>query len=322
MTATRTGAVGPGDGRTGAPRPGDIELAAKRTERLVRRTPSMTVDGSELGVAGTLSLKLELVQHSGSFKARGAANFLLSNRIGDAGVVAASGGNHGAAVAWAAHTLGHPATIFIPTITAEAKVERLRSYGAEIHQIGDVYADALEASRAFEAESGATPVHAYEDPVVVAGAGTTGREFAEQVGAMDTVLVACGGGGLSGGIAAWFGKSRTRVVACETEGTACFAAALEAGEPVDVAVSGLAADALGATRIGQLAWDCLRASDAGNVVVTDDEVTDAGRYLWDQYRLMTEPSAVVPVAALLSGRYRPERNEHVGLVICGANTTL
>lgn len=322
MTATRTGPVGPGDGRIGAPRPGDIELAAKRTERFVRRTPSMTIDGAELGVEGTVSLKLELVQHSGSFKARGAANFLLSNRIGDAGVVAASGGNHGAAVAWAAQTLGHPATIFIPTITAKAKVERLRSYGAEIHQVGAVYAEALEASRAFQAESGATPVHAYEDPVVVAGAGTTGREFAGQVGAIDTVLVACGGGGLAGGIAAWFGLSRTRVVACETEGTACFAAALDAGQPVDVPVSGLAADALGATRIGQLGWHCLLAADAGNVVVTDEEVTEAGRFLWEEFRLMTEPSAVVPVAALLSGRYRPEPNEHVGVVICGANTTL
>lgn len=282
----------------------------------------MTLDGSDFDTEGTISLKLELVQHSGSFKARGATNFMLTNPISDAGVVAASGGNHGAAVAWAARQLGYRATIFVPTISARVKVERLRSYGATVHQVGDVYADALEASLSFQAESGATPIHAYEDPVVMTGAGTTGREFAEQVGAMDTMLVACGGGGLAGGIASWFGKSRTRVVACETEGTAAFSVALEAGGPVEVEVSGLAADALGASKIGSLAWECLTATSAGSIVVNDDDVTEAGRLLWDRFRIISEPSAVVPLAALTSGLYRPGPFEHVGIVVCGANTSL
>jgi threonine dehydratase len=281
----------------------------------------MTVPGAELDTVGTVSLKLELTQHSGSFKARGATNFLLSTEIGPAGVVAASGGNHGAAVAWAARELGHAASIFVPTISSPAKVERLRSYGAEVHQVGAVYAEALEASRDHQATTGATPVHAYEDPAVVAGAGTTGREFAEQVDPLDTMLVACGGGGLAGGIAAWFGTTGTRVVACETEGTAAFARALDAGEPVDVPISGLAADALGATRIGQLAWSCLTAANAGSEVVTDEELTAAGDLLWDRFRLVAEPSALTPLAALVSGRYRPRPDEHVGVLVCGANVT-
>ncbi len=304
------------------PRPGDIELAAKRIEDFVRVTPTLAVDGQELGIEGRVSLKLEFLQQSGSFKARGASNFMLSTRISEAGVVAASGGNHGAAVAWAARELGYRATIFIPSITDPSKVERLESYGAEIHQVGDVYAEALEASIDFQVSTGATPIHAYEDPVVVTGAATTGREFAEQVGAVDTLLVACGGGGLSGGIAAWFGNSRTRVVACETEGTSAYASALAAGEPVDVDVWGLAADALGATRIGNLAWTCLRAANAESIVVTDDEVTEAGRFLWDRFRIIGEPSAVVPVAAVLSGRLAPRRGQHLGIVICGANTAI
>jgi threonine dehydratase len=303
------------------PTPSDIELAAKRIATLTRRTPAMTVDGAELDTIGRVSLKLELTQHSGSFKGRGAANFMLSNEIGEAGVVAASGGNHGAAVAWAAHQLGHPATIFVPTISSPAKVERLRSYGADVHQVGEVYADALGASKTFEASSGATPVHAYEDPTVVAGAGTTGREFAEQVEPMDTMLVACGGGGLAGGIAAWFGATGTRVVACETEGTAAFARAVDAGEPVDVAIWGLAADALGATSIGELGWSCLTAANAGTVVVSDDDLTAADRLLWDRFRLVAEPSALAPLAALVRGHYRPDPDEHVGIVVCGANIT-
>ncbi len=301
--------------------PGDIELAAKRIERLVRRTPSITVEGRELDSHGTISLKLELLQHSGSFKARGASNFLLSTTIGEAGVVAASGGNHGAAVAWAAKRLGHKATIFVPTISAEVKVERLRSYGADVRQVGAVYGESYAASVEFQAESGATAVHAFEDELVMAGAGTTGREFAEQVTGLDTVLVACGGGGLAGGIAAWLG-GRTRIVACETEGTQAFAEALRHGSPVDVDVSGVAADALGATRIGSLAWTCLSSAQATSAVVTDDEVTNARNVLWDRFRVVTEPSAAVPVAALLGGHVQVKPGEHVGIVVCGANTTL
>ncbi|MDH4075578.1 MAG: serine/threonine dehydratase [Acidimicrobiia bacterium] len=307
------------------PRPGswerDILEAADRLNGMVRHTPVLAVDGAQLGGAGRLSLKLELLQHSGSFKARGATNFMLANPIGPAGVVAASGGNHGAAVAWAASRLGYRAAIFVPTIASPAKVERLRRYGADVHQVGAVYADALAASRELEAETGATPIHAYEDRAVMAGAATVGRELERQAGPLDTVLVACGGGGLSGGIAAWLG-TRTRVVACETEGTATFAGAREAGRPVRAAVTGVAADALGATQIGELAWQCLAEADALSVLVTDAEVAAARAELWDRFRLVTEPAAAVPVAALLAGRYRPTADEHVGVVICGANTDL
>jgi threonine dehydratase len=299
----------------------DIEAAAKRIEKLVRRTPTLTVDGSQLDTAGTVSLKLEYLQHSGTFKARGASNFLLSNEIGPAGVVAASGGNHGAAVAWAASQLGHPATIFVPTISAPAKLERLVSYGAEVRQVGAVYAGALHASVEHQQTSGATPIHAYEDPAVMAGAGTTGREMEDQVAPMDAVLVACGGGGLAGGIATWLGD-RTQVVACETEGTSGYAQALAAGEPVDIRVSGVAADALGASRIGDLAWEQLSARAAASVVVTDDEVEVAREAMWDRFRIVVEPSAAVPIAALLSGRYEPAPDAHIGVVVCGANTRL
>ena len=303
-----------------AVQPDDIALAATTIDGFVRATPTITVPGRDLDTSGTVSLKLELLQHSGSFKARGAANFMLGAEIGPAGVVAASGGNHGAAVAWAAARLGHPATIFVPTISSDAKVARLRSYGATVHQVGAVYADALAASEEHLVTTGATRVHAYEDPIVVAGAGTTGRELASQADDVDTVLVACGGGGLAGGIAAWFGPDGPRVIACETEGTACFARALDAGHPVDVTVTGVAADALGATSIGAIGWSCLRAARAESVVVTDEHVIAAADALWDRFRVVAEPSAVVPLAALLSGAYRPAGTEHVAVVVCGANT--
>jgi threonine dehydratase len=299
----------------------DIERAAERLHPHLRRTPVLTVAGDDVGADATVTVavKLELLQHSGSFKARGATNFLLTNEIGPAGVVAASGGNHGAAVAWAAQCLGHRATIFVPTIAAPAKVERLRAYGAVVHQVGGVYADALAASRELQARSGAVAVHAYDDDTVMAGAGTTGRELDHQVDGLDAVVVACGGGGLAGGTAAWFGR-RAEIVVCETEGTPSYARAREAGRPVDVPVSGIAADALGASRLGTGGWSQLSAVDATSVVVTDGDVVAARHLLWDRFRLVTEPSAAVPVAALLSGRYRPTAGAAVGVVICGANT--
>lgn len=301
--------------------PDDITEAATRLGPFVRSTPCITIDGAELGTTGTITLKLELLQHSGSFKARGASNFLLATDIGDAGVVAASGGNHGAAVAWAAQRLGHRAAIFVPTISAPAKVERLRSYGADVHQVGGVYAEALAAADEHVAATGATSVHAYESPLVMAGAGTTGLELESQTTDVDTVLVACGGGGLVGGVATWY-QRRARIVACETEGTACYARALDRGRPVDVEVTGVAADALGATRIGSLAWTQLSAAGVGSVVVDDEAVAQARHLLWDRLRIVTEPSAAVPVAALLSGTVRPAADEHVAVIVCGANTTI
>ncbi|MEM7341005.1 MAG: serine/threonine dehydratase [Actinomycetota bacterium] len=301
--------------------PADIDAAANRIRSLVRTTPAIPNDGAELGVEGRLTFKLEQLQHSGTFKARGASSFLLGSTISSAGVVAASGGNHGAAVAWAAQQLGHKATIFVPTISSPAKVERLRAYGADVRQIGDVYHDSLEASEAFRLESGATGVHAYEDPLVMAGAGTTGREFEAQAGPFDTVLVACGGGGLVGGVATWLGD-RTRVVACETTGTDCYAQARAAGQPVSMSPSGIAADALGPKAVGDLAFERLQAANAESVVVDDDAVVEARDLLWDRFRIVAEPSAAVPVAALLAGAFKPGADEHTGVIVCGANTTI
>lgn len=301
--------------------PEDITEAAARIGPLVRVTPTMAIDGSDLGCDGAVTLKLEYLQQSGTFKARGATNFLLASEIGADGVVAASGGNHGAAVAWAAQRLGHPANIFVPTISAPAKVERLRDYDAIVHQVGAVYAEALKASVQFLKRSDAVAVHAYEAELVVAGAGTTGRELDQQAPDLDVVLVACGGGGLAAGVATWFG-TRTRVVACETEGTAGYAQALSSGHPVDIEVSGIASDALGASRIGDLAWTQLQAAGVTSVVVTDADVKEAGAVLWDRFRIVVEPSAAVPIAAVLSGAFKAEPDEHVGIIVCGANTSI
>lgn len=279
----------------------------------------MEVLGASVGGgARSVVFKLEQHQYSGTFKARGASNFLASIPPNDAGVVAASGGNHGAAVAWAARRAGHRATIFVPTISSSAKVDRLRRYGADVHQVGAVYAEALEQSREFESRTGATAIHAYDHPAVMAGAGTLGLEFAEQAGGLDTILVACGGGGLAGGIACGVG-SDVSVVVCETQTTNSYAAAVESGTPVDVAVSGLAADALGATRIGDLAWNALSGVSAPSVVVSDAELEEAMGHLWDEFRILVEPAAATPVAALRSGKYVPGETERVGIVLCGAN---
>ncbi len=298
----------------------------ERLRSLVRRTPvievaeTSLVASSKSGGSRRLVLKLEHLQFSGSFKARGASNYLASMPIGAAGVVAASGGNHGAAVAWAARRAGHTATIFVPTISSPTKVALLREFGADVHQIGEVYAESLEASQEFVAASGATAIHAYNHPAVFAGAGTTGLEFLEQVPDLDTILVACGGGGLAGGIACALGDA-VNVVVCETETTNAYAAAVEAGRPVDVAVSGVAADALGATRIGELAWLSLSGRDARSVVVSDEHVIEAQERLWSELRLVVEPSAATSLAALTSGAYVASADERVGVLLCGANTS-
>ena len=305
-----------------------VDAAAGALAGRVRTTPVLTVDGAELGLDEAMgcriSLKLELLQHAGSFKARGALHFLLVNEISPAGVTAASGGNHGVAVAWAAATQGRRATIFVPTISAPAKVARLRTLGAEVVQTGRVYADALEACHRHETTTGATAVHAYDAADVVAGAGTTARELAHQVAtaglpALEAVLVACGGGGLAAGTAGWLGPETT-VVACETAGTAAWARAREAGRPVDVEVGGVAADALGATRLGGLAYRTLSAAGADGAVVDDAAALAARRLLWDRFRLAVEASAAVPVAALLTGAWQPEPGTHIGVILCGANT--
>lgn len=300
----------------------DIERAASAIGGQIRTTPIVEVPGAEIGLDATLVLKLEYLQHSGSFKARGAANFVVSQPIADDGIVAASGGNHGAAVAWAAGRFGHDAHIFVPTTATPAKVERLRQYGANVHEVGDVYGDALAASQEYLEHHHATSIHAYDDPVVMAGAGTCARELDRAAPRLDAVMVACGGGGLAGGAATWYG-TRAEIVAVETFGTPAFAAATAAGEPVDIEVTGLVADALGATRIGATGFRALRAVDATSVLVSDDAVMAAREHLWNWLRIVVEPAAAAPVAALMTGSWVPDTaGARIGIVLCGANTTL
>jgi threonine dehydratase len=303
-----------------------IDAAARSIHPYVRVTPIVSVPASDFTTdrawdETTLVLKLEHLQYSGTFKARGAANFMATQPIGANGVVAASGGNHGAAVAWAARRFGHAANIFVPSIASPAKVERLRQLGATVHQGGAMFAEAHAASRSWQSDNDAVAIHPYDDPVVMAGAGTTSREFERQAGVLDAVMLACGGGGLAGGAASWFGR-RVEVVACETEGTATFAGALTAGRPTDVVVSGLAADALGATRIGGHPWKALSTARAASLVVNDDQLRAAQRALWDRLRLVVEPAAAAPIAAVMAGGWRPRLalTNRVGIVLCGANT--
>ncbi|HEY6981613.1 threonine/serine dehydratase [Reyranella sp.] len=295
-----------------------VEAAWARLRPHVRRTPAIEVAAGTFGLAGSVVLKLESLQVSGSFKGRGAFHKLLVSKMPRAGVIAASGGNHGAAVAYAARALGHRAEIFVPTISAAAKVARLKSYGAVVTQIGVVYAEARAASERRAAETGALTVHAYEDPEVFVGAGSVALEFAEQAG-FDTLLVAVGGGGLIAGCAAALGD-RVRIVAVETEGTPTLHEALRAGRPVDVAISGIAADALGASRIGAPNFEIAQKLVADSVLVDDAAVRSAQRKLWDDLRVIAEPAGATGLAALLSGAYRPAAGEAVATLVCGANT--
>ena len=276
-------------------------------------------DGEGLGVEGPLTFKLEQLQHSGSFKARGAFNRLLSASIGPSGVVAASGGNHGAAVAYAARQLGHRAEIFVPEISSPAKVRFIEDCGAVVTVVGSNYAEALEASIVRAEKSGALVVHAYDQPEVVAGQGTVGREFEEQAPELDTVLVAVGGAGLIGGVAGWY-RGGTRVVGVETTTTPSLHTALEAGGPVDVETGGLAADSLGARRVGRIGFSVAERFVGRVVLVDEGPVREAQRRLWYALRLIVEPGGAVALAALISGAYRPGPGERVGVLLCGANT--
>lgn len=296
----------------------DVEAAWGLIRPHVRRTPVIELSAGSFGVAAPLALKLESLQVSGSFKGRGAFHKLLASTVPAAGIIAASGGNHGAAAAYAARALGHKAEIFVPTIAAPAKVARLRSYGAIVNQVGAVYAEARAASEARAAETGALIVPAYEDEVVFAGAGSVALEFAEQA-AFDTLLIAVGGGGLIAGCAAAIGAGK-KIVAVETEGTPTLHEALKAGKPVDVAISGIAADALGASRIGTPNFEVARALVRDSVLVTDEAVRETQRALWDELRIVAEPAGATGLAALRAGAYRPAPGERVATLICGANT--
>lgn len=297
----------------------EIEGAERRIAGYVRETPVLRMEDGAWGLNAHLVLKLELLQHAGSFKPRGAFNRILSHPVPPAGVIAASGGNHGAAVAYAAQRLGLRAEIYVPAECPPIKVARLRGYGAEVTQIGANYGEALLASQARAAETGALVVHAYDQPEIIAGQGTVGAESARQAPELDTVLVAVGGGGLIGGTASWYAGA-VRIIGVEPAAAPTLAAALEAGEPVDVAVGGVAVDSLGATRVGALAFAAARRWVERMVLVADDDIRAAQRALWNDLRVVAEPGGATALAALLSGAYLPAPGERVGVVVCGGNT--
>ena len=296
-----------------------ISAAARRLRAYVRHTPILRLAAGELGYDAPVTLKLEMLQHAGSFKPRGAFNRLLSLERLPERVIAASGGNHGAAVAYAARALGIIAEIYVPEPTPEAKVARIASYGARVVRIGSAYAEALAASRARLAETGALEIHAYDHADVLAGQGTVGREFEQDAPDLTHILVATGGGGLIGGIAAWYAGS-TQVISVEPEGCPTLHTALHEGRPVDAPVGGVAADSLGARQVGDLMFPIARDFVAQAVLVPDDAILAAQRLLWDRFRLVAEPGGATALAALLSGRFLPPADAHVGVLVCGANT--
>jgi threonine dehydratase len=297
----------------------------------IRRTPVVEVEGADFGLNGVgLILKLELLQHSGSFKARGAFANMLMRDIPSAGVVAASGGNHGAAVAFVAMKLKHPARIFVPTVASPAKLERIRGYGANLVVTGERYADALAASQEWAAQSGALVIHAYDQVETLLGQGTVGLEFETQYPELDTLLVAVGGGGLIGGIAAWYGLgtrgtgkngSGVKIVGVEPEAAPTLTRAMQAGRPVDAEAGGIAADSLAPKRVGEMMFRIAQAHVQNVLLVSDDSIVEAQRTLWNVLRVVAEPGGAAAFAALLSGRYQPEPGERVGVLVCGGNTT-
>jgi threonine dehydratase len=289
--------------------------------RYVRHTPAITVDRAEFGLPpGPLVLKLEQLQHSGSFKARGAFANLLLRDIPEAGVVAASGGNHGAAVAFAAHALDIPARIYVPHVSSPAKIARIRDYGAELVVGGDSYAEALAASQDWVAASGALPIQAFDQPETMLGAGSVGLELAEQAPDASCVLASVGGGGLLGGVTAWY-AGRTTVIGVEPEGAPTLTEALRAGRPVDAEVGSIAIDSLAPRRIGELTFAIFSHYAVQSVLVGDDDIRRAQEALWERLRLVAEPGGCAALAAVLSGRYQPAPGEPLAVVISGANTT-
>ncbi len=293
----------------------------ERSNHFLRQTPLWKLPAAALGVAAPgaeVWLKLEHLQVSGSFKARGMMNRLLANAIPESGVIVASGGNAGIATAAAARALGVRCEVYLPGVSPEAKRARLRALGAEVVVVGQLYPDALAACLARQAETGALLTHAYDQPEVVAGAGTLGREIEAQGGLPDAVLVSVGGGGLIGGLAGWF-EQRARVIALEPEGAPTLFRAREAGAPVDVEVGGIAADSLGARRIGAIAWDIAQRHVADALLLSDEAIRAAQQWLWKEMKLAVEPAAALPLAALQTSAYVPRAGEKVCLIVCGAN---
>jgi threonine dehydratase len=298
-----------------------ISAAYARIREHIRRTPILEMQGADFALgAFPLSLKLELLQYTGSFKARGAVTNLMFRDVPPAGVVAASGGNHGVAVAFAAKKFHVSAHIFVPSVCPAAKRQLIQDYGANLVIAGDRYADALEASKAWEAESGAMPIHAFDQHETLLGQGTVGLEFEEQVPDLDTLFVAVGGGGLIGGIAAWYQK-RITVIGVEPQAAPTLARALEAGCPVDAEAGGIAADSLAPKRVGELMFPIAQKYVQRVALVSDDAIRDAQALLWKSARIAAEPGGAAALAALTSGLYRPRKDERVGVLICGGNTT-
>jgi threonine dehydratase len=296
----------------------DVEAAADRLGRRIRRTPSVVLDSRAFGTP--VALKLELLQHTGSFKARGMLNRLLTADLpAGSRVVAASGGNAGLAVAYAARELGLTAHIVVPVTAPPVKVARLRALGAAVVQEGSVYAEAFAVAEGYATRAGLALVHAYDQPEVCAGNGTLALELVEQVGPVDTVLVATGGGGLIAGIAAAL-ADRARVIAVEPERCPTLHAALTAGAPVDVDVGGIAADSLGASRIGSVCWEIAQATGMSSVLVPDEAIARARGRLWSELRVLAEYGGAAALAALVTGAYLPEPGERVAAVVCGGNT--
>ena len=287
-----------------------------------RETPVVEVAAGELGFDHPVTLKLELLQHAGSFKTRGAFNRVLAataaGEVGPAGLIAASGGNHGAAVAYVAQQLESTAEIFMPSTSPAIKRDRIESFGARVHVIEGYFDDAQAASARRQAETGALAVHPFEHPAIIAGQGTMSVEIDDQVGAYDTLIVGVGGGGFIAGQAAWIRDAR-RVVSVEPATSRCLHAAREAGAPVPVGVAGVAADSLGANQLGALAWTIVDPFVDAAVLVTDDAIRAAQRSMWDRFRLVVEPGGAAALAALQCGAYVPEPGEHIVVAVCGSN---
>ncbi len=300
----------------------DIERAWARIASYIRRTPIVVVDSRELGLEQPgfeLTLKLESLQHTGSFKPRGAFSRVLASEVPAAGLIAASGGNHGLAVAHVARTLGHQAEIFVPVSAPAIKVARLRALASRVYQVGAVYDEARQAAEIRVRDTGAVMVHAYDQPEVVAGAGTLGRELQAQAGELDSVLVAVGGGGLIAGTAAWF-RGEARVISVEPEGCSAMHAAQVAGGPVAVEVGGLAVDSLAARQVGDIAYACAERWVDDSLLLHDEVIRTAQRLLWERLRVVAEPGGATALAALVAGAYVPAADERVAVLVCGANT--
>lgn len=299
----------------------DIQTAYQRIRPHIRRTPVLDVDGAEFGHDVPVSLKLELFQHAGSFKPRGAFNNLLARDVPPAGIAAASGGNHGAAVAYAASRLGHAANIFVPEISSPAKINKIRNAGAVTYVEGARYADALAKCERFQETSGAIGIHAYAEPLTVAGQGTLALEWDEQAPGLDTVLVAVGGAGLISGMAVFY-QNRVKVIGVEPEGSCALHAALAAGAPTDVDVHSLAADSLGARSVGTLNHAICTNYVDHVALVDDDAIRRAMTLLWARFQIAAEPGGAAALAALISGAYKPVSGERLGILVCGGNVDI